>query len=542
MLWQKVAIGFAALFLFGGALSASAADLKVEIFYRGLLAEHPSEWAELLVLAPKDSGFPFDMKIADPPGPIPAQPGVSFGALVRVGNIPNDITTLKVKQVLRHPPMTLPDGSVVTQREERMTVPVSVNAVGLVLDFQFAEAHELVDGTWVLEGYLDETTLFCIQRFRVVEGEVAPILPELGTPEGEAMFALTRARYLAARAIDADASGALPDPVWNTLEPALNREWGRFRSGLSSQDRASGASSAVVEEGLGAAAKNPPPEDHRALPVWFEDLRGLDDYLRQPGGEVALNLARSTIRELPDGAVVFGGTDFGRFVLEAARVLEQREDIVLICQHQLVRPDYRAWVDSRFSGELTLPTKDEVDAAMLAYAKEFIPDEVLAGERGLEFVGYTHMVEIGSRLARLVFEANTNRPAFVEESFPMDWMRERMRPGAGLLMRIDREPVTEWTAEELAADSSQWAETVLAVSGSARRTAIRPSLLHLRAVTRDLLERHGTTDALRRVKADLLRLSDPVTAELFGLAPVDKKRPQIGLQTYRFRRHKQLLK
>jgi len=538
MLWQKVAIGFAALFLFGGALSVSAADLKVEIFYRGLLAEHPSEWAELLVLAPKDSGFPFDMKIADPPGPIPAQPGVSFGALVRVGNIPNEITTLKVKQVLRHPPMTLPDGSVVTQREERMTVPVSVNAVGLVLDFQFVESHELVEGTWVLEAYLDETTLFCIQRFRVVAGAVAPVQPELGTPEGEAMFALSRARYLAARAMDADASGALPDPVWNTLEPALNREWGRFRTELAHQDRAASMPPASSRAAEAAEAADAAP----ALPVWFEDLRGLDDYLRQPGGKVALDLARSTVRELPDGAVVFGGTDFGRFVLEAARVVEQREDIVLICQHQLVRPDYRAWVDSRFSGQLTLPDETEVEAAMLAYAKEFVPDEVLARESGLEFVGYTHMVEIGSRLARLVFEANTNRTMFVEERFPMDWMRERMRPGPGLLMRLDREPVSAWSAEELASDSSRWAETVLAVSGSAKRTAIRPSLLHLRGVTRDVLERQGLEDALARVKADLLRLSDPVTAELFGLAPVDKKRVPKGLQTYRFRRHKQLLK
>jgi len=69
-LWQSLekrfAISLMALFLFAGALPASAADLKVEIFYRGLLAEHPSEWAELLVLAPKDSGFPFDMKIPDP--------------------------------------------------------------------------------------------------------------------------------------------------------------------------------------------------------------------------------------------------------------------------------------------------------------------------------------------------------------------------------------------------------------------------------------------------------------------------------------------
>jgi len=421
-----------------------------------------------------------------------------------------------VKQVLRHPPMTLPDGSVATQRVERMTVPVSVNAVGLVLDFQFAESHELVDGTWVLEAYLDETTLFCIQRFRVVKGEVTPVLPELGTPEGEALFALSRARYLSARSIDADASGALPDAVWETLEPALNRDWGRFRTGLAKLDRASsGAGSAMLKEpkeGQGAPAENAPTEDPGTLPVWFEDLRGLDDYLRQPGGEVALNLARATIRELPDGAVVFGGTDFGRFVLEAARVVEQREDIVLICQHQLVRPDYRAWVDSRFSGRLTLPAKDEVEASMLAYAKEF-----------------------------LVFEANTNRAMFVEESFPMDWMRERMRPGPGLLMRIDREPVTAWTTEELASDSSRWAETVLAVSGSAQRTAIRPSLLHLRAVTRDVLENLGMEDALGRVKADLLRLSDPVTAELFGLAPVDKKRRPDGLQTYRFRRHKHLV-
>jgi len=527
-LWQKLAISTAALFLLSGGLAA-AAELKVEIFYRGLLAEQPSEWAELVVLAPEDSGFPFDLKIPDRPGEIPAQAGVSFGSLVRVANIPNDITTLDVKQVFRHPPMTLPDGTVVSQRVERLTVPVSLNAVGLVLDFQFAESHELVDGNWVLEAYLNETTLFCMQRFRVVAGEASPVLPELGAPEAEAMFALSRERYLAARAIDADDSGALPDAVWAKLEPALNREWGRFRGGMR----------VAADATPDATSTNAPPD---ALPVWFEDLRGLDDYLRQPGGKVALDLARSTIRELPDGALLFGGTDFGRYVLEAARVLEEREDIILICQHQLVRPDYRAWVDSRFSGRLVLPDAVQVDAAMLAYAKEFVPEEVLARESGLEFVGYSHMVELGARLSRLVFEANTNRAVFVEESFPMDWMRERMRPGPGLVMRLDREPVTAWSAEEIEADANRWAETVLALAGSAQRGAIRPSVLHLRAVTRDVLENIGMESALERVSADLLRLSDPMTAELFGLAPPDENRSPEGLETYRFRRHKYLLK
>lgn len=507
--------------LFGPA--CLAAELKIEVFYRGLLAEQPSEWTELMVLAPKDSGFPFDMKIPDPPGPIPAQPGVSFGSLVKVGKLPNDVTILNVKQVLRHPPMTLPDGQTRSEHVERLSVPVSLNAARLVLDFAFQEEHELVEGDWMLEGYLEDGTLFYLQRFRVVRGETSPVQPELGAVEAEAMYAITRDRVRTAHTHDAVA-GALPDFLWRIAEPALNRDWGRFRSAVTEAEQA-----AAVDAGT----------DDRPFPVWLDDLTGFDRTTRRPGGETALALARETMRSLPTNAVVFGGTDFGRFVLEGARLMEGRGDVALVCQQQLVQKPYRTWLASRMQERLRLPNEEEAAALMLAYAKEIVPEEALEGE-GLEFVGYSHMMKLASRLAKWIIEENPERPAFVEESFPMPWMRERMRPGPGLLLRVGNERMTAWGNEELERDSQQWARHILTVSGEGKRTSVHASLLQIRAVTRDILVARGQAEAASRVQKDLVRLCDPVNGELFGLIPKGASDTKNRLQTYALRRHKRL--
>lgn len=508
--------------LFGGF----AAELKIEVFYRGLLAEDPGEWAELMVLAPKDSGFPFDLKIADAPGLIPAQPGLSFGSLVKVGNIPNEVTTLEIQQVLRHPPMTLPDGRTSTQRVERLSLPVSLNTATMVMDFAFQEAHELVAGNWILEGYLEDGTLFYRQRFRIVKGAQSPALPELGAAEAEAMFAMVRNRVRSAHALDAE-DGSFPDAVWACLEPALNRDWGRFRAAINdAQQNQSGNAQA-----LDSSAS--------VLPIWIEDMVGLDRTIRQPGGAVALELARDTMRALPPKALVFGGTDFGRFVLEAARLLEDREDIILICQHQLVQKPYREWVASRSAEALAFPGEDDTAKLMLDYAKEIVPEEAL-GAGGLEFVGYSHMVEIASRLSQRLIELNPERPVFIEESFPMPWMRERMRPGLGLLLEVGDEPLSSWSKEQLTEDNETWAEHILAVSGMGTRTSVQASLLQMRAVTRDILEGHGQAKAVERVQQDLVRLCDPVSGELFGLIPKGVAKTENRLQTYGLRRHKRL--
>ncbi len=66
----------------------------------------------------------------------------------RIWNLPETPAYIKLKRVLKHPPMTLPDGTVSTGSEYMITGHVSIGQVIAYTGYGLNEEYEMLEGDW----------------------------------------------------------------------------------------------------------------------------------------------------------------------------------------------------------------------------------------------------------------------------------------------------------------------------------------------------------------------------------------------------------
>lgn len=69
----------------------------------------------------------------------------------RIWNLPERPAYVKLRRVLKHPPMTLPDGSVSTGSDYMITGRVSVGQVIAYTGYGLNEGYEMVEGEWIFQ-------------------------------------------------------------------------------------------------------------------------------------------------------------------------------------------------------------------------------------------------------------------------------------------------------------------------------------------------------------------------------------------------------
>ena len=92
------------------------------------------------------------------------------------------------------------------------------------------------------------------------------------------------------------------------------------------------------------------------------------------------------------------------------------------------------------------------------------PKQIKAGEYvqftpdgRVQVAGQTAVMSINGLLTKVIFDNNPTNEFFVEESFPLDWMYPYLTP-YGIIMKINRQPVPEFTEEMLKTDHEFWAK------------------------------------------------------------------------------------
>jgi beta-lactamase regulating signal transducer with metallopeptidase domain len=73
----------------------------------------------------------------------------------------------------------------------------------------------------------------------------------------------------------------------------------------------------------------------------------------------------------------------------------------------------------------------------------------------LQVSGQVAVMAINARLAKIMFDKNSNREFYVEESFPLEWMYPHLEPH-GLIMKINREPIATLSDEVVQKDHDYW--------------------------------------------------------------------------------------
>ena len=77
----------------------------------------------------------------------------------------------------------------------------------------------------------------------------------------------------------------------------------------------------------------------------------------------------------------------------------------------------------------------------------------------MQVSGQVAVMEINGLLAKTIFDKNPNHEFYVEESFPLDWMYPYLEPH-GLIMKINRQPLSELSNEIIQRDRDYWTKYI----------------------------------------------------------------------------------
>lgn len=115
--------------------------------------------------------------------------------------------------------------------------------------------------------------------------------------------------------------------------------------------------------------------------------------------------------------------------------------------------------------EIYTPNRQDEARAYSQYAAEaqrrFQHNELRPGEEvrregeSVQVSGPAAVMGINALLTKVIFDQNPRNDFFVEESFPLDWMYPYLSP-YGIIMRINRQPVSELTEQMTATDHEFW--------------------------------------------------------------------------------------
>jgi|GEM_PF-1270413 len=188
-------------------------------------------------------------------------------------------------------------------------------------------------------------------------------------------------------------------------------------------------------------------------------------------------LGTDMLKDIPAGCIYFGGTDTGRFVPSSfSEAHTEGLPFFTITQNALADPAYLAYMREIYGDKITVPTTNDAETCVSNYTadaqsrlqhdqkfpnqpRQLRPGEDvhLGADGKLDFNNQLSVMAINAMIARVFFDKNPTKEFFVEESFPLDWMFPQLTP-AGLIMKLNREPVPELTEDMLKRDHEFWSK------------------------------------------------------------------------------------
>ena len=184
---------------------------------------------------------------------------------------------------------------------------------------------------------------------------------------------------------------------------------------------------------------------------------------------------KGIIESIPPGSIYFGGTDSGRFIITALQKSQVDGDpFFTLTQNALADGSYLDYLRSMYGEKIYVPTADDSQKCFQDYTADVTRrqqnhqlkpgEDVKVTDGRVQVSGQVAVMEINGLLAKVIFEKNTNREFFIEESYPLDWMYPHLEPH-GLIMKINRQPLPELSDEIIHNDSDYWKKQVTPMIG-----------------------------------------------------------------------------
>ena len=157
------------------------------------------------------------------------------------------------------------------------------------------------------------------------------------------------------------------------------------------------------------------------------------------------------IQSIPPGSIYLGGTDPGRFVVTMIQKSHKDGDPFFgLSQNPLADASYLEYLRSMYGGKIYVPTTNDLQKCF---------DDIKA-----QGDSYTVVIKFRSLLTRIVFDQNSNREFYVEESFPLEWMYPYLEPH-GLIFKLNHEPVAQLSDDIVKKDHDYWTNTLSPMIG-----------------------------------------------------------------------------
>jgi thioredoxin-like negative regulator of GroEL len=134
------------------------------------------------------------------------------------------------------------------------------------------------------------------------------------------------------------------------------------------------------------------------------------------------------------------------------------EDSQQCFQEYLADAQRRLDHDMRLQHDMQFPTEPRQMHPGEDPNREIKPGEdVKVVENRVQVSGQIAVMSINGLLTKVIFDHNPTNEFFVEESFPLDWMYPYLTP-FGIIMKINRQPVPEFTEDIVKRDHEFWSE------------------------------------------------------------------------------------
>ena len=214
----------------------------------------------------------------------------------------------------------------------------------------------------------------------------------------------------------------------------------------------------------------PWPKRQAVLETW-----GTLDAFGEGDEKYSVLFAKDIIGSIPAGGIYFGGTDPGWFLVTAMQNNQAAGGpFFAVPQHGLENAAQLDYLRSRFGGNIYTPTVGDLqrcsldftnDAARRLQNHQLKPGEYVTNVNGqVQISGYWAVLEIRARMTKIIFDQNSNHEFYVEESFPIEWMYPHLEPH-GLIMKINRQPLTTLSDEIVQRDRDYWAKLTAPMIG-----------------------------------------------------------------------------
>jgi hypothetical protein len=213
-------------------------------------------------------------------------------------------------------------------------------------------------------------------------------------------------------------------------------------------------------------------------PAWQAviEIWGTFDAFGEGDEKYSTLYANDIIDSIPSGSIYFGGTDPGRFLITGMEKSQVNGDpFFLLTQNALADSTYLDYLRGIYGNSIYIPTSDDQEKCFADYtadaSRRADSDQLKSGEHvhkdsngRVQISGQTAVMEINALLAKLIFDQNSNREFYIEESFPLDWMYPYLEPH-GLIFKLNRQPLPELTDEIVQRDHDFWTQTITPMIG-----------------------------------------------------------------------------